>query len=271
MAFNSRLSVSAMLTFQQNLEQDLTFWQSLGVKQVGLFYPKIREFGQAEAIRRMKAQELDASCVIWGRFDLTHPENWEVDRAMLADSIAIASAMGGCVYGTTGRGRFGEWDDNVRAFAEAIAPCIEAGRRSGVRLAFEPSLRPQISFAHTLTDARDIADKTGIGLVVDVGNCWMERDIERVIRDLGSHIALVQLSDFAIGTFERPGERDKVLPGMGELPLHRFIEAALAAGYDGPFEVELLVPPSVDHSAIARSIALTSQILDEVLGVTSGG
>ena len=74
----------------------------------------------------------------------------------------------------------------------------------GVRLAIEPSLRTDQSFVHTLRDAIDVADAAGIGLVADLGNCWMERDVETTVRRAGPRIAAVQFADAQFGTPEKP-------------------------------------------------------------------
>ena len=75
------------------------------------------------------------------------------------------------------------------------------------RLAIEPSLRTDVSFVHTLRDGTDVAERAGIDVIADLGNCWMERDVEDTVRRAGSRIAVVQFSDAVFGTIERPVAR----------------------------------------------------------------
>ncbi len=265
-SLNARLSVSALLAPRWTFEQDLGFWKDIGAHHVGLFHRKLAEHGHDAAIESLQQNGLGVSCIISTRFNLFDPGLLEQDRAVIDRCVDTAAALKCCTYGTTGQGKFGEWAENVKAYAKAVAPCLERAKAKNVRLALEPSLRPQISFAHNLTDARDIAEQTGVGVVVDIGNCWRERDVEKIIRSLGEHIALVQVSDFQIGTLENPGPNERVLPGEGELPLHRLIEATLDAGYEGQFEIELQGPAVFDPDAARRGIMFASNVLDDVLG-----
>jgi sugar phosphate isomerase/epimerase len=58
----------------------------------------------------------------------------------------------------------------------------------------------------------------------------------------------------------------RVLPGLGDLPLERFIQAAVDAGYSGPFEIEYLGLDKNCSDAIRRSVIHSSRLLDGVLG-----
>jgi sugar phosphate isomerase/epimerase len=251
MPLNPRLSVSAMLTPQWPFERDLTFWESLDSHHAGLFQPKLDAYGNDAAIAALKQR-------------LLNPHNWGPGRGLLDRSVDVAAALGGCTYGVTGGGRFGDWQGNLDLFAEAIGPGVARAKAKGVRVGIEPTTSPLITFVHNLRDGLIVADRTDIGLAVDVGNCWMERDVLGLIRSLGDRIAIVQLSDWAMGTIEDPG-REKVLPGFGELPVHRFVEAALDAGYDGQFEVELN-GRRYSEADLRRAITHTSKLLDEVFG-----
>jgi sugar phosphate isomerase/epimerase len=168
--------------------------------------------------------------------------------------IDVARVLGGAVYGPPGKGEIDRWGDNAARYAEAVAPCADHARECGVTLAFEPSLRPNVSFVHNLRDSIDLADRAGTAIVVDIGNCYHERDVMAWIDRVGERIAIVQVSDVAIGTLDAPGPCVRGLPGEGELPLRSFLECAIAAGYDGPFEIEFLGTDDVDEAAFRRSV-----------------
>jgi hypothetical protein len=51
-----------------------------------------------------------------------------------------------------------------------------------------------VSFVNTLRDGIDVAERTGLGIVADIGNFWMERDLRATLLDAAPHIALVQLT-----------------------------------------------------------------------------
>jgi sugar phosphate isomerase/epimerase len=263
-ALNSRLSPSALLTRPWSFEQDLAFWSELGCQQVGLYAPKVAAFGFDAAIDALKSRGLRVSCVVTGMWQLREPETWPAFRYLVNESLLVAKELGGCVYGVSGAGRFDEWDQDVRAFVDAIAPCLTEAGRLDVPLALEPTMIPEISFVRTLADGIEATSGTGLKVVVDVGNCWWERDVLNMIRKMGDRIGLVQLSDYRFGSMDAPGFT-KAMPGEGGLPIDRFVEAAVAAGYTGAFDIEVRGPDVPDTDAIRRSLTVASNMLDAVL------
>jgi len=250
-----RLSLSAMATFDWTFEQDLEFWSRAGLRCVGLWDRKVEAFGFDRAIDELRRHDLSLSCVIFGPFTLLDPSCWDDERASVLRCIDVVQALGGgAVYSPPGKGAFDSWDDNAARYAEAIAPCVAYGASRGVRVAFEPTLRPQMSFVHNLRDSLDLADKSGADVVVDIGNCYAERDVRQWIRRTGERIGLVQVSDVTIGTMATPGAGTRGLPGSGELPIEEFLRTAIAAGYAGPFEIEFLGVGNVDQDAVLASL-----------------
>ena len=92
----------------------------------------------------------------------------------------------------------------------------------------------------TIRDALIVSDLTGRHVVADIGNCWMERDVEDALVEAGDRTCLVQLADVKIGTLAEPGPEGKGVPGDGELDVKRFVAATLEAGYRGLFELEMV-------------------------------
>jgi sugar phosphate isomerase/epimerase len=138
-----------------------------------------------------------------------------------------------------------------------------------VQLAIEPSLRTDQSFVHTLRDGLEVAERAGIGIIADLGNCWMERDYEATVRRAGSRIATVQFADALFGTPQRPSPGGRVVPGDGDLAIGTFIHAALEAGYTGAFELEQVGPQieAEGHApALRRAVERANALLQEVVG-----
>ena len=263
-----RLSVSEMCTYPWSLADELTLWDELGVRQVGLISAKVDAFGRDAAIAALRERSMVATTVITGMFDLSDPTGWDTTRATINDAIDLAAEIGGCTYLTPGRRDGRSFDELAASLAAAIAPCAAHAESRGVRLAIEPSLRTDVSFVHTLRDGTDVAERAGIDVIADIGNCWMERDVEDTVRRAGLRIAVVQISDAVFGTTENPSPGGRVVPGDGDLALDRFIEAALDAGYTGPFELEV-VGPAIEAEghgpALRRSVERANALLDKVL------
>jgi sugar phosphate isomerase/epimerase len=137
----------------------------------------------------------------------------------------------------------------------------------GVLPAIEPSLRTSVSFVNTLRDGIDVAELTGLSLVADFGNMWMERDFREVLAQAMPHVALMQISDMVIGSVANPPPGGRAHIGEGELPLRRMMGDVLDAGYTGVFDLEV-VPANFtqgsDRAALRRGIAVASAFLDDM-------
>jgi sugar phosphate isomerase/epimerase len=114
----------------------------------------------------------------------------------------------------------------------------------------------------------DVAEQAGVAVIADVGNCWTERDVEATIERAAPSIAVLQISDAVWGTPQAPSPGGRCVPGDGDLPLDRFIRAALDGGYSGVFELEM-VGPMIDAeghgSALRRGVERANALLEEVV------
>jgi sugar phosphate isomerase/epimerase len=264
---HSRVAVHQFSTGNLSLGEELDLATRLGVCGLGLVPAKVETVGWDAAGIAIAARSLRATSTFGGTFfDLTAPDTWARSRAELADVLVQARAMAiGCVYVVPGRAGGLPWEELFERFRMAIAPSVMQARELGVRLAFEPcaQIRSDISFVSQLTDAIDVADATGLGIVVDFAACWMQRGLAKLFAEAGEQIALVQVSDFAIGSLVTP---DRRVPGDGDLPLRTLLEQVLAAGYAGPFELEVF-GPEVEREGSVPAITRSAERLSELLDV----
>lgn len=261
-----RLSVNALSSFNWSFDQDLAAWQELGVQHAGLLISKIEPNRDAK-IAQLRAAGIRPSTLVCGSFTLSAPETWEVTRAMLNSALDFVASMGGgSVYCTPGRTTGQPWRDVLDVFAEAVAPCVAHARQCGVSFGIEPTVRTDVSFVNTLRDAIDVSERTGVALVADFGNCWMERDLREVLQRAAPHICLVQICDLVIGASGKPPPGGRVHLGEGELPIRRLMQDVLDAGYTGLFDLEVLGPAIEAEGyapALQRGVARASSLLDE--------
>ncbi len=263
-----RVAVHEFSTGPLSFHEELALASRLGVTGLGLVPAKVAKVGWDAASAALAERSLHATSMFGGTFfDLTDPESWSTSQVELGTVLEHSAEMGvGCVYVVPGRAGVLPWEQLLEHFCKATVPSVAHARELGVRLAFEPcaQIRTDISFVNTLADALDVADLTGLDVVVDFAACWMQRGLAQLFAEAGDRIALVQVSDFAIGSLVSP---DRRVPGDGDLPLHTLLELVLAAGYRGPFELEVF-GPAVDEegieSALARATDALSMLLDAV-------
>ena len=264
-----RLSVSEICTYPWTLADELVLWDSLGLHHVGVLDAKLNAHGLDQAVNALTSRSLGLTTLICtDQFDLGAPETWNATRDEVNQDIDLAATLGTSVYLTPGPGPGRSFDELTDALAAAAAPCVAHAAAQGVRLAIEPSQRTDRSYVHTLPAAIQVADRTGLALIVDLGNCWREPDLAAAIHQVGDRLAVAQLCD--VLAHERGGlpAGTRVVPGDGDMPVEVFVQAVLDTGYTGNFELEL-VGPAVEaeslESATRRGVDRANTLLEKVL------
>jgi sugar phosphate isomerase/epimerase len=264
---NHRLSVDAMCSYPWSFDQDLAVWSDVGIRHAGLLVSKLGSDPDA-SMERLTAAGIRASTLITEAFDLAAPQTWDATRAAHRLALDLMAKHGGhSIYFTPGRTTGASWSEDLERLAEAVAPTVAHAKANGILAAIEPSLRTSVSFVNTLRDAIDVATRTGISLIADFGNMWMERDFREVLVRAMPHIALMQIGDVVIGSSGRPAPGGRAHIGEGELPLRRMMQDVLDAGYTGVFDLEV-VPANFatgcDEASLRHGISAASALLDEM-------
>ena len=155
-----------------------------------------------------------------------------------------------------------------RAFELAVASLTELLERteaSGVRLAVEPVT--EVDFCATLSEALALVDAVNhprLGVFPDSFHLLRDPGILADLERAGDRIFGVHLAD---GSGEA-GDRRRVPPGEGALPLVEFVRAIDAAGYTGSYDVELFgigLSGADVSDLLSRSLAGLATLLEEAL------
>jgi len=264
-----RLAVSAICSWNLGLDEDLALWAGLGVDHVGLYLEKMEQAdgGVARAAARVRDAGLAVSTVACRGFELADRATWPDRWRSLEPAIEAAATVGArCLFVTAGAPGPLAFDECVAALGEALEPLRAPAAQHGVRLAVEHTnpMRRDIGFVHSLRDMVEVARRLDVGVVFEVTNCWYERGLEATIVDGAAVIDVVQVSDYLVGTVTAT---ERAVPGDGDIPLARIIGQLCAAGFDGPFELEMLGPRVEEEGygpAISRALqSLTPMIPSE--------
>jgi sugar phosphate isomerase/epimerase len=239
---------------QQSFAEDLALWADLGLDNVGLIAPKLEAFGWAES----------EQAVIDAKLKVSSMSAYKPD---IVTSLPFTAAVG-CSVLYTVTGGFGTvpWEEAANAFCQEMAPIVAAADRHGVRLAIEPTnpLRSDVSFVFSVRDAIELARRAGTGIVVDFYSAWYERDLDRLVHDNADLVAMVQIGDYKLGTFDIP---NRCAVGDGDIPVERLLATVLDAGYQGPFDLEILGPRIEEEgyrAPIVRSVERVTEMLDRL-------
>jgi sugar phosphate isomerase/epimerase len=252
-AWRERLAVGHYTMRSQPLDADVALLERLGVRAIGLARSKLEAFGMAESAALLRASGLHvAHLSSYGWFGTTARSvrrGMDEVRRALAWLHDLRGDVLVLISGGLGRA---SWDDAARALADAHAALLPEARAAGIRLALEiiHPLRRDLSFVHTLADARRIAGPRG-GYVLDVWHsCWEPHLVETIRRDARRHVVAVQLSDWKKVTLRT---LDRAPLGRGILPLGEIVAALEGGGYRGWYEIEII---SDDLEAMGYEAAL---------------
>jgi sugar phosphate isomerase/epimerase len=125
-------------------------------------------------------------------------------------------------------------------------------RDAGVTLTLENthSIRSDVSFLHTLRDAVAAARRLGTAVCADLYCCWAEPALAETLVDGADVIATVQYADFVRGTLVQP---NRWVPGDADLPVTALVAAAVASGFRGTHEIEVL-GPRIDEEGVGAAL-----------------
>ena len=122
-------------------------------------------------------------------------------------------------------------------------------------------VRVEIGFVHTFRDSVEVAERTGLRVVMEANYCFAERDLAKAIRTGIGLVGMVQLSDLVPPSTTIP---DRAVPGDGVVPLAEIIELTLAAGYEGVFELEAM-GARIEEEGYERACCRGLAVLDQLL------
>ncbi len=239
---------------RQSFDEDLALWADLGIDHVGLISPKLDGPGWDECRQAVLEAGLRVSSFS------CYPEG--IDESIEYSPTILTKVL----YIVAGRATAFPWEKAAEEWCEAMTPRAVRAKELGLRLAVEPTnpLRSDVSFVHTVRDAIALARMTGIDYVIDFYSSWYERDLDRLVRESVDLLALVQIDDYKLGTFDTP---NRCAIGDGDVPVERLLAMLLDAGYEGAFDLEILGPQIEEEgyrAPIARSLERASEMLDRL-------
>jgi len=258
---HARISVNHLCFPGASLAEFAGYWPELGARRVSFIAPPLLASDPLPVQQVLAGGDYQVETIahlFMPGQQLTQDEaSWQSARSELALLIAIAEKLGArSIYMLTGGHGSLTWEQAAEAFSAAVAPCVTQARDAGIALAIENAspLYADLHIAHSLRDTVALAEMAGIGVCIDLYGCWSEAALHTSIERAIPRCRVIQVSDYVYGDRALPA---RAVPGDGAVPLQRMLEWALAAGYTGAFDLEL-IGPRIDregHLAAVRRAA----------------
>jgi sugar phosphate isomerase/epimerase len=235
-----RLSVNHLTTFAWNLDDEAVAYHREGFRAVGLWRPKLSDFGEERAAELLREMGISVSSLSWaGGFTGTNRWSFEDSLADARSAIKAAAIVGADCLAVVSGPRNGHIDTHARRLiTEAVNILAPEAAEAGVTLALQP-MRCDFSrswtFLHALDESLEVIQNAGPNakIAFDVYHLWNESGLLSRIPELAPRVALVQLCDSRI---EGRAER-RLMLGDGEIPLSAIVQAFDEAGYAGYYEL----------------------------------
>jgi sugar phosphate isomerase/epimerase len=260
------ISINTLCLASAPFDRQVELVAGLGARWIAPTVEDIVTFGPAESVRCLADAGLSVATLTHRAFGYATAEEIPSARERLDGTIALAETIGAhsITMTTGGRGAL-TWSEAAAAFAEGIAPCVERAGQAGVLLAPESTshLYADASIAHRLADLVTIARQAGTALGIDIFACWFDSDIEQAIAAAGPLVAVAQLSDYVAGDRGLPC---RAVPGDGMVPFERLLPAMVAAGFKGPFDLEIIgsrLEAEGREAGLKRAAAHVGAILEQ--------
>jgi sugar phosphate isomerase/epimerase len=170
-----------------------------------------------------------------------HPDLDAVQRAA-EDAAAFGAPAILFIAGPLGGRSVADADAQL---VDALAAITERIAGTGVRPMVEP-LHPMardLSYVHTVRHALDLAMAVDdVGIVVDTGASWWERDLVAALAAHLDRLVAVQITDVRADEIPRRHYVREACCVESEVPVATIVRDLVDAGYGGWFEHEVLAP-----------------------------
>ncbi|MBM3345782.1 MAG: sugar phosphate isomerase/epimerase, partial [Betaproteobacteria bacterium] len=260
-----RISVNGVCFPRASLQEDIAAWRSLGAHTVVEHVRKLADVGCADGVVALRGAGVRVEALVHPLdVRLDDPRGWEKFRAEFRRSIDIARALGAAsIYSTSGhRGRL-TWENAADGFSAAMRPLLDEATAAGIHLLIEPTvpLHADKPIVHTLRDSVTLAERSGLGICIDIFHCWTEPGLRESIARAIPRTRLVQVGDYVFG--------DRAVPchaviGDGNIPIERMLGWILEDGYAGMFDLELN-RPRIEAEGNANAVRRCAERRSEML------
>lgn len=264
------VAISQLSTLRWSIEEDAKAYSQRGFGGIGIFRPKLEDFGLDRTIELLAECSLSTTSLSWvGGFTGSDGRKFQdaVEDAKCAVRDAANLQADTLIVLAGGR------NNHIRKHAhrtlcEALHEISMVAEDFGVRLSIEP-IHPgcgdEWSFVNDLQSTLDIieeVDSEQLGIVLDTYHVGMDEEVVGWLPDVIPHLHLVQLGDAKHSPL---GEMNRCLLGEGCVPLTEIFDMLRAHHYGGPFEVEL-IGEDVEEVSYEDLLDHTREYIDRMLG-----
>ncbi|MEX2285447.1 MAG: sugar phosphate isomerase/epimerase family protein [Planctomycetaceae bacterium] len=234
--------MNEVTTFRWSLFDDVSGYHDAGINAIGIWRPKLSEFGEERGIDLVQECGMSVSSLSWvGGFTGANRQSFDDAIADARDAVRVADQLNADAVAVISGPRAGHTRNHAkRLLVDALKELSDDASDAGVYLAVQPMqarFSQDWTFLDSLDEALEVLDlcnHPAVRLAFDTYHLWWEANLFERIREVAKRTAIVQLNDW-----NGPPRCacDRLLPGDGAIPLAEIMQAFTESGYSGYFEI----------------------------------
>jgi sugar phosphate isomerase/epimerase len=263
------LSMNEVTTYRWPLEQDVRRYAAAGYEGIGVWRPKLSDYGEEQAIELIADAGLRVTNLLWaGGFTGSCGRSPQESVQDGIQAIRLAAALGaGCLVVYPGGRNNHIYRQAERLLRGALNELLDYAADLDVTLAIEPmhaACATEWTFLTDLESTIALVEDYGaphLKLVFDTYHFGHDRALLANLGEIVPHIGIVHLGD-RVGPHAADQDRRRL--GEGHLQLAEVIRGLVEAGYTGDFDVELIgqeIEPSQYDEVLTSSLEFFERVL----------
>ena len=265
-----RMSMNEITTFSWTFDEDVRRYVEAGYEGIGVWRPKLADFGEERGIELLADSGLQVSNLLWaGGFTGSDGRSFGESIEDAMEAIHLAAALKADCLVVYSRSRAGHTYNHARRLTRrALRELVAMASGCQVSLALEPvhqACGGEWSFLHTLDETLEFLNSLNspcAKLVFDTYHLGQGMIPWEQIRQIAPRVGVVHLGD---ARHLPMGEQNRCLLGTGVLPIRDLIAALVAGGFQGFFDVELM-GEDVEDVDYGRILHHAKMALTELIG-----
>jgi len=242
-------SISAVSTLDASLEDDLAAYRAAGADGIGIWELKLPAGEDDRSLELVRESGLEVTnCVTLVPSILPLPlidgpvDPRERIEAICASIRRLAPFSPRSIVCLTGPALGRPEREARRIVVDGLRRIGREAKANGVRVGLEPFQRigsEQWAIATSLPEAVDLVEEAAepaLGVTFDVWHLWNTETLHDDIREYAELISAVHVNDWREPT---RGWADRVLPGEGVAGVSEILASLEAAGWSGPYDLEV--------------------------------
>ncbi len=268
------LSMNEVTTYRWPFEEDVRNYVEAGYEAIGLWRPKLSDYGEEQAVDLVRESGLQVTNLLWaGGFTGSDGRTPDESVQDAIQAIRLAGALGaGCLVIYPGGRNNHIYSHAERLLRGALDQLHDYAADAEVVLAIEPMHAACAADWTFLTDLESTValcesySSPFLKLVFDTYHFGHDRAVLANLAELVPHIGVVHLGDRCES---HSPDQDRRQLGAGRLELAELIRGLMDAGYTGDFDVELIgqeIEPARYQAILKDSLQFFERVLSPVRG-----